>query len=120
MELNYSNLKLLGMTTDQNKKLQQILIIMDTATLDDVKRAIGAEVILLTTIEEVNIFIEAFRAGLKNSPSDQTGSDITIMLSDELRNNLSLIAKGTKMINHFTSWFTTLRECYIPEPKHYD
>lgn len=92
------------MTPLQKTRLEGFQVLADTATFADLRTAIGAEVLFLNSIQETQLFIQAFRIAEANSP-DQTGEEISIILSEALRKELNLISRGADMINNFFAWF---------------
>lgn len=93
------------MTPAQKTRLEDLRALSQTATFQDLRDAIGAEILFLNSITDVWVFINAFRIAQANCP-EQTGEEISIMLSDNLRKELNLLARGASMIDNFIDWFT--------------
>lgn len=92
------------MTPAQKTRLEDLRALSQTATFQDLREAIGAEILFLNSIPETMLFTAAFRIALANCP-DETGEEISIMLSDNLRQELNLLSRGATMIDNFIEWF---------------
>lgn len=92
------------MTPAQKTRLEGFLAVSDTVTFKDLREAIGAEILFLNSIPETMLFTSAFRIAQANSP-DETGDEISIMLSEALRKDLNLLSRGATMIDNFIEWF---------------